>query len=160
MERFDDGTLAPARDSTTFVDYRHWLHHAQGSIMPLLVMRLIVGQLPKQAPRLMRPLMRGIEANIMQRFSGSRLELHLDAIEQGLQPAERTFRGRQLACGRHPDALPTGGRQRARKATVARLPVSCGGHRRAPPTCVRWNVTAPASFWAEGVPRRHLPCYK
>lgn len=84
VERFDDGTLAPARDSADFLDYRHWLHYAEGSIMPLLVMRLIFGQLPKQAPKLMRPLMRGVESNVMKRFLGPQLDLHLDYIESKL----------------------------------------------------------------------------
>lgn len=85
VERFDDGKLAPARDSAEFLDYRQWLHYAEGSIMPLLVMRLIFGQLPKQAPKLMRPLMRGIEGNVMKRFLGPQLDLHLDYIEARLQ---------------------------------------------------------------------------
>lgn len=85
VERFDDGTLAPARDSAHFPTYRQWLHYAEGSIMPLLVMRLIFGQLPKQAPKLMRPLMRGVESNVMAKFLGPQLDLHLDYLEQQLQ---------------------------------------------------------------------------
>ena len=84
VERFDDGTLAPAPGTAEHLGYRHWLHYAEGSIAPLLVMRLVFSQLPKQAPRLMRPLMRGIESNFMTRFLGPQLDLHLDYIESSL----------------------------------------------------------------------------
>lgn len=86
VERFDNGTLAPARDQPDFLTYRHWLHYAEGSIMPLLVMRLIFGQLPKQAPRLLRPLMKGVESNVMKQFLGPQLDLHLGYINAALEP--------------------------------------------------------------------------
>ncbi|MEQ9480215.1 MAG: glutathione S-transferase [Algiphilus sp.] len=86
VDRFDDGTLAPARDHADFLTYRHWLHYAEGSIMPLLVMRLIFGQLPKQAPRLLKPLMKGIEGNVVKQFLGPQLDLHLGYINKALEP--------------------------------------------------------------------------
>lgn len=84
VERFDDGTLAPAPGTPEHLSCRHWLHYAEGSIAPLLVMRLVFSQLPRQAPRLMRPLMRGIESNFLARFLGPQLALHLDYIESSL----------------------------------------------------------------------------
>lgn len=86
VDRFDNGTLAPARDHPDFLHYRHWLHYAEGSIMPLLVMRLIFGQLPKQAPRLLRPLMKGVESNVVKQFLGPQLDLHLGYINAALEP--------------------------------------------------------------------------
>ena len=54
--------------------------------MPLLVMRLIFGQLPKQAPRLLKPLMKGIEGNVVKQFLGPQLDLHLGYINKALEP--------------------------------------------------------------------------
>lgn len=85
VERYSDGRLTPPRDSDDWLRYRHWLHYAEGSIMPLLVMRLVFSMLPKRAPKLMRPLMKKIDANLMKDFLGPQLKLHMDYIESALK---------------------------------------------------------------------------
>lgn len=87
VERYDSaGRLAPSRDNAAYLEYRQWLHYAEGSIMPLLLMRLIFGQLPKQSPALLRPLMRGIEGKVVKQFLGPQLALHLGHIDTVLKP--------------------------------------------------------------------------
>ncbi|MDN6297938.1 MAG: glutathione S-transferase [Halomonas sp.] len=79
---YGDGRCQPdAGDTRSWVDYRYWLHYAEGSLMPLLVMQLVFGQLPKQSPWLIRPIARGIHKAVNQRFLAPQLERHMAMIE-------------------------------------------------------------------------------
>ncbi|MBP1852657.1 glutathione S-transferase family protein [Rhizobium halophytocola] len=42
--------LRPAPDTDAFLAYRYWLHYAEGSAMPLLLLKLIFAKLPSQVP--------------------------------------------------------------------------------------------------------------
>ena len=43
--------LQPSADNIAdWVDYRYWLHYAEGSLMPLLVMQLVFKKIPAQSP--------------------------------------------------------------------------------------------------------------
>lgn len=46
-----------------------WLHHAEGTAMPPLVMRLVLMTAPARAPRLMRPLARAITGAITKGYT-------------------------------------------------------------------------------------------
>ncbi|HSP57232.1 MAG TPA: glutathione S-transferase [Halomonas sp.] len=71
VERFDDESrLMPPVGSDERLRYRFWLHHAEGSAMPPLVMRLVFAQLGKPpVPALARPLgrlfARGVETQFL-----------------------------------------------------------------------------------------------
>ncbi|MDX5978277.1 glutathione S-transferase [Vreelandella alkaliphila] len=67
-----------------WVNYRYWLHYAEGSLMPLLVMGLVFSQLPKQSPWLIKPLAKGISSTVQQRFIQPQLKQHLTIIESHL----------------------------------------------------------------------------
>ncbi|KJH71989.1 glutathione S-transferase [Aliterella atlantica] len=41
VERYGNGKLAPAPSTDQWWQYKYWLHYAEGSAMPLLVMKLI-----------------------------------------------------------------------------------------------------------------------
>ncbi|MFM9268670.1 glutathione S-transferase family protein [Halomonas elongata] len=75
VERYDEaGQLAPPAGSDERERYRFWLHHAEGSAMPPLVMRLVFSRLGKPPiPALMRPLGRQFAKGVEQRFLGPRL---------------------------------------------------------------------------------------
>lgn len=85
VQRYGDGRLQPSADETReWVDYRYWLHYAEGSLMPLLLMSLVFGQIPKQSPALVRPVAKGISTAIRERFLNPQLDRHLDFIEAHL----------------------------------------------------------------------------
>lgn len=49
LDRFDpDHRLHPARDDANYPAHRYWLHYAEGSAMPPLVMKLVMGMIPDQ----------------------------------------------------------------------------------------------------------------
>ncbi|WP_404375988.1 glutathione S-transferase [Vreelandella aquamarina] len=85
VSRYGDGRLQPAADEgEEWVNYRYWLHYAEGSLMPLLVMGLVFSQLPKQSPWFIKPLAKGISSTVQQRFIQPQLKQHLALIESHL----------------------------------------------------------------------------
>lgn len=80
-DRYGNGTLAPAHGSPERLRYSYWLHYAEGSLMPLLVMKLVLSQIPKGAPALIRPIARGIVAGVSSRFLDPNLRLHVQYLE-------------------------------------------------------------------------------
>lgn len=81
LDTYGNGRLAPARGSADFLRYRFWLHYAEGSIMPLLVMKLVTGSVSKRAPLLVRPVAKGVVDGINKAFLGPQLKLHMGFIE-------------------------------------------------------------------------------
>ena len=85
LQRYGQGRLQPSPDDmTTWVDYRYWLHYAEGSLMPLLVMQLVFGQIPKQSPWLIKPLAKGISDTVSKRFLTPQINRHLTFINEYL----------------------------------------------------------------------------
>ncbi len=50
LEKYDPRGLVPAKGTPERLAYTYWLHYAEGTAMPLLVMKLIFGMIPKQVP--------------------------------------------------------------------------------------------------------------
>jgi glutathione S-transferase len=71
VERFG-GELAPAHDSDLYWRYRYWLHYAEGSLMPPLLLKLVIDRL-------------GLLGYPARRFVQSQLNLHLDFLESELR---------------------------------------------------------------------------
>ncbi|WP_136254343.1 glutathione S-transferase family protein [Onishia niordana] len=69
LERFDDGQLLPAAGTEERRRYRFWLHHAEGSAMPPLVMSLVFSRLDKPpVPALIRPIARLLASGVKSKF--------------------------------------------------------------------------------------------
>lgn len=68
-----------------FWAYRQWLHYAEGSFMPLLVMSLIFRKIDTQPkPFFVRPIAQKITDSVRKSYLSPQLALHLDYIEQSL----------------------------------------------------------------------------
>ncbi|RDZ28253.1 glutathione S-transferase [Lysobacter silvisoli] len=64
---------------------RYWLHYAEGSAMPPLLLSLVFARLRKAPmPFFAKPVARGIADKAMAAFVGPQLKLHLDYIEAEL----------------------------------------------------------------------------
>ena len=81
---YDDSTLMPAAGSAQRRQVGYYLHYAEGSLMPLMLLSLVFGRLPRQAPLLLRPVVRGVAAGMRTRYLGPQLALHLDTLERAL----------------------------------------------------------------------------
>ena len=75
-ERYGDGRFAPAAGTPEALRYRYWLHYAEGSAMPPLLLKLVFSQLPRRAPALLRPLVKGIANKALTGFVDPQLRTH------------------------------------------------------------------------------------
>ncbi len=68
-ETYGKGRLQPERGSPDWWRMQHFLHHAEGSAMPPLFMKLVFARIPAQAPFVVRPvakaLMRGVDQHLL-----------------------------------------------------------------------------------------------
>lgn len=77
--------LQPAADSPERVRYTYWLHFAEGSAMPMLLMKLIFGRIAKaKMPFFARPIARAIADNVTRSFIMPRIASQLDYMESEL----------------------------------------------------------------------------
>jgi len=64
--------------------YTFWLHFAEGSAMPPLVMALLFGEIPKRMPALIRPIGRMINAGVQKGFLRPTLEAQMAFMQAEL----------------------------------------------------------------------------
>jgi glutathione S-transferase len=76
LDRYGEGQLRPAPGSTERRRYDYWMHYAEGSAMPPLLLKLVFQRMPQGAPALLRPLVRGIAARAQQGFIDPQLSTH------------------------------------------------------------------------------------
>lgn len=91
LERYDtQHTLKPRVGSEKWRDYLYWLHYAEGSLMPLLVMSLVFRKIDeRKMPFFAKPVARKITGGVRDAFLQPQLKLHLEFVEQQL--AGRTW---------------------------------------------------------------------
>ena len=89
-DRYGQGRLSPVKsvgvDSAERLRWLYWLHYAEGSAMPPLLMKLVFGAMPQRAPALMRPLVKMVSDRAQDGFVNPQLKLHLDYWEAELAP--------------------------------------------------------------------------
>lgn len=88
VNRYGAGRLAPPAGTLEHVRYIYWLHYAEGSAMPPLLLKLVAGRIERGAPLLIRPIARRIAATLNESFIAPQLKLHLDYLEAELGNAD------------------------------------------------------------------------
>jgi len=84
VERYGAGRLVPA-ENTARLRCRYWLHYAEGSAMPPLLLKLVFDRIEKSpAPFFIKPVLKGLSAKVKASFITPQLELHLDYLEREL----------------------------------------------------------------------------
>ncbi|MES1925990.1 glutathione S-transferase [Salinisphaera sp. T31B1] len=96
VERHGGGRLAPERGSDERLQYDYWLHYAEGSAMPPLLLHLVFDTVEKKSPFLIKPIAKAISANVKKQFIRPQLDLHLDFMENELRQHE-WFVGNQFS---------------------------------------------------------------
>ncbi|MHC5723844.1 MAG: glutathione S-transferase family protein [Nostoc sp.] len=69
VDRYGNGRLVPASGTPEYVRYTYWLHYAEGSAMPLLVMRLVLNNFGAG------------DSSVVSGFVAPQIKLHFDYIE-------------------------------------------------------------------------------
>jgi glutathione S-transferase len=86
IDRFDDGTLRPAADSTDLLRYRYWLHYAEGSMMAPLLVRLITSRIRSAPlPFFIKPIAKKIAGTVDETFTNPEIERHLEFVDGALE---------------------------------------------------------------------------
>lgn len=84
LEKYGQGRLQ-AENEANRVRQRFWLHYAEGSLMPLLLLRLIFYRVKDSpAPFFVKPIIKGIVKKVDDAFIGPQSKLHFDFIESEL----------------------------------------------------------------------------
>jgi glutathione S-transferase len=82
IERHGQGRLAPAAGSAEALRYRYWLHYAEGSAMPPLLLKLIFDRIESsKMPFFVKPVARMIAGKAKAGFVAPNLKTHLDFME-------------------------------------------------------------------------------
>jgi glutathione S-transferase len=89
VERHGGGRLVPAIGTPERLRYTYWLHYAEGSAMPPLLLKLIFDRLETAPmPFFVKPIARGISGKVKGTFIGPQLKTHLDYMEAELGKAD------------------------------------------------------------------------
>lgn len=83
VERRGQGRLRPAEGTAEQLRYTYWLHYAEGSAMPALLLKLVVGRIAK-APALIRPVAKLIAGGMARQFVDPNLNRHARYIDEEL----------------------------------------------------------------------------
>jgi len=85
IERHGNGRLMPAAGSAEHLRARYWLHFAEGSAMPPLLLKLIFDRIPAMPmPFFVKPIARGISTKVLERMVTPNLKRQLDFMESEL----------------------------------------------------------------------------
>lgn len=88
LEAHGAGRLKPPAGTEAARRFTYWLHYAEGSAMPPLLLKLVFGQLPGRAPGLVRPLVKSVADKAQSGFVDPQLKTHVDYWEAELGRSE------------------------------------------------------------------------
>ncbi|GLQ48100.1 glutathione S-transferase [Dyella lipolytica] len=88
-DRYGAGRLIPAPGSTARLRCNYWLHYAEGSAMPPLLLKLVFRRVEAAPlPFFARPVAKGIAGKVQQSFVDPQIGLHLSYMEGELAKAD------------------------------------------------------------------------
>jgi glutathione S-transferase len=86
VDRHGAGRMAPPAGTRERQRYTYWLHYAEGSMMPPLLLKLVFTRMSgAPMPALLRPLARRIADGVRTQFVEPQITLHLDYLEGELE---------------------------------------------------------------------------
>ncbi|MEO7014611.1 MAG: glutathione S-transferase [Dokdonella sp.] len=97
VDQYGQGKLKPRAGSAEQRRYTYWLHYAEGSAMPPLLMSLVFARIPTQPmPFFVRPVAKGIADKVLTSYIEPQLQQHLDYLESELTDRD-WFAGRKFS---------------------------------------------------------------
>ena len=88
VSTYGNGRLIPPEGTPERLRYTYWLHYAEGSAMPPLLLKLVFGVLPERAPWFVKPVVNGIANTANKSFIDPQLKLHTGYWESELEKTE------------------------------------------------------------------------
>ncbi len=85
IDTYDSEQQFKPKDGKALLDYRYWLHFAEGSMMPLLVMRLVLSKsVERPMPFFIKPVIKKFVQALNQYFIDPRIIPQLELVEKHL----------------------------------------------------------------------------
>ena len=115
VDTYGNGRLRPAPGGQERIDYNYFMHYAEGSLMPLLLMKLIFSRIPSRLPFFMKPVGRAIANGANKTLLDPQIGNHFMFLEGEL--AKRAwFAGAEFSAADIQMSFPL-------EAAVARAPI-------------------------------------
>ena len=85
VQRYGEGRLKPTAGTPDALRYLYWMHYAEGSLMPPLLMKLVFDQIQKaRMPFFAKPIASTIAQKALKGFVMPQINNHLDFLESEL----------------------------------------------------------------------------
>jgi len=88
LEAHGQGRLRPQPGTEDRRRFTYWLHYAEGSAMPPLLLKLVFNQLPRRSPAVVRPLISAVAKKAQAGFIDPQIGSHLAFWEAELGRSE------------------------------------------------------------------------
>jgi glutathione S-transferase len=88
VDSYGEGRLIPPPNTPERLRYTYWLHYAEGSAMPPLLLKLLFALMPKRAPALLRPLLRKVADQVLVTLVNPQLQQHMAFWERALSKSQ------------------------------------------------------------------------
>ncbi|MBC7597505.1 MAG: glutathione S-transferase [Polaromonas sp.] len=89
IERYGAGRLTPAAGTPEKLRYTYWLHYAEGSVMPPLLLKLVFDKIETAPmPFFVRPIAKAISGKAKSSFIEPQIKQHLDYLEGELSKGD------------------------------------------------------------------------
>lgn len=86
VDQYGQGKLKPESGTAEALKYNYWLHYAEGSLMPLLLMTLVFNRIEQEKmPFFVKPIAKAISGKVKSTFLNPQLKNHLDYLESEIK---------------------------------------------------------------------------
>jgi glutathione S-transferase len=88
VQKYGKGRFAPAVGSPEWLRYTYFMHYAEGSLMPLLLLKLLFSRIPSRLPMVLRPVGRVISGGADKTLISPQFATHFAFLEGELADRE------------------------------------------------------------------------
>jgi glutathione S-transferase len=86
MYEYDDGRLRPQEGTDERLAYNYWLHYAEGTFAPLMILALILGRIEAAPmPFFLRPVAKGIAQKVRDAYLDANIRRNLEFMDATLK---------------------------------------------------------------------------
>ncbi len=83
VNKYGHGKLKPTDEKEALL-YTYWLHYAEGSLMPPLLLSLIFSKIESSSPFIVKPIALAISGQVKKLFINPNIKAHFDYMESEL----------------------------------------------------------------------------
>jgi glutathione S-transferase len=86
MYEYDDGRLRPQEGTDERLAYNYWLHYAEGTFAPLMILSLVLSRIEEAPmPFFLRPVAKGIAQKVRDAYLDANVTRNLDFMDATLK---------------------------------------------------------------------------